>query len=52
MTRRQWRRSLAAPPRQYVIAFNAYSGYRTIEHHPWRSWLGWRDSAILTLQRI
>lgn len=52
MTRRQWRRSLANPPRRYVIAFQPLPGYRTIERHPWRSWIGWRDSAILTLERI
>jgi hypothetical protein len=52
MTRRQWRQSLAAPPRKYVIAFDPYAGYRTIERHPWRSWLGWRDAAVLTLERI
>jgi hypothetical protein len=52
MTRQQWRHSLAAPPRRYVIAFDPFSGYRIMERHPWRSWLGWRDSEVLTLERL
>ncbi|HEX3109081.1 MAG TPA: hypothetical protein VHU41_08300 [Thermoanaerobaculia bacterium] len=52
MTRREWRSSLANPPRAYVIAFGPISGYRTIETRRWRSWLGRRAGAIVTLERL
>jgi hypothetical protein len=52
MTRQEWRRALANPPRRYLVAFAPKPGYRVVARYPWRIWLGSRDAAVVTLQRL